>query len=242
MDYTQLKDLIAGSPDLAIRYIRQSDINVRISAFEAFCLLASNHPARVDNIIADFGEVLRMEVIPVLVAETEPIYLQALAQISYGIGFLVSKMPNPSRLISLLPTLFDLLSHPYPRVKIGAVSGLGYFIGALPEEFDDSRINLLLRILADDDPEVRASAAFAWGNIALGGSKKATEAIGKIYGLLTDSHEMVRGEACGFFNSLATYYPAECAVALPLLRELRDSDPNIIVKERAAASVQAITA
>mgnify|MGYP005636973961 CR=1 FL=1 len=233
---------MSENPDIIFDLLRDKDPGTRVVAFEAFRQIAATDQSRVGSILADVVNVLKIEVLPNLTNETDPECREALTRIAYGIGTLAGKIDNPSTILPLLGPLIELLNHPYPRVRAAIISGIGSFFRALPDELDDPIINILLRPFRDLESEVRAAAAFAWGSIAHSSPEKAASAISPVFALLSDTNETVRAEAAGFFQSLGKKLQGECTMALPILREMRDNDPNEIVRERASAAVQAIIA
>jgi len=242
MDLNTIKAAISNNPESVFGFLRDEDVGTRVAAFDAFRQMAISKSANIGGFLADFVEVMRVEVIPNLADESEPEKRAALAKIAYDIGTLANRLNNPATLLPLLQPLVKLLNHPYPKVRSALISGIGWLLRANPGEITEELINRLLRGFFEDDAEVRAATVFAWGNIAQTNPDEAGEAVGPIYRLLGDEFDIVRAEAAGFFHSFAKHRAADCALALPELRQLRDSDESSTVRERASAAVQAILA
>jgi len=241
MELEIIETAIRADPDQLFRFLRDPSLELRISAFDAFRHMLCNSDPIAIRSIADFVAVLKIELIPNLADEADVDKRGALAHVARGIAVIARAIDKPEAFIPIIPLTVELLKHPYPGVKAALMGALGELYRANPDELDDHATNRLLRFFDNSDPEVLAATASAWGNIALGNPDSGLQALSPIYRLLANEHPRVRAEAAGFFRSLASESGEECSIALPQLREMRDSDPDDTVRERAGAAVQAIS-
>lgn len=240
MDSERFYGELDSDVDLLFKLLRDEAIEIRLTAFDAMIRLIIEGDSVAAAMISDFVGIIRLEIIPNLSEESDPEKRGALMHVLESLYLLAKRVSRAENLISLTGICRDLFKHPSPRIQAGSVRLFGSLNTLNPFELDDATVNRLLRFLASNEPEVRLASVCAWSDICDSAPSRCADALSAIYNLLADSDSDVRAEAAGYFLSLAKIGVADCAVALPLLRTIRDDDPNYLVRERAGAAVQAI--
>jgi len=226
--------------DLLYRLLRDEAIEIRLTAFDAMIRLLAEGDSFAVAMLADFVGIIRVEIIPNLAEESDPEKRGALSHVLESLLFLSKSVSQAENLILLTDSCIELFKHPSPRIEAVSIRLFSAIYILNPSELDDTTVNKLLRFLVSHESEVRLAAVSAWCNICDSTPERVSDALSAIYKLLTDSDANVRAEAAGYFYNLAKNGVADCRVALPLLRTIRDTDPNNLVRERASAAVQAI--
>ncbi len=240
--FEEVTGRISTDPNAVFDYLREEDLTTRIIACEAYVGLISINESLVRGSLADFIELLKTELLPDLATRRDSESIGALSRIVFLIGDSAMMLSNPSSLIGLLDSsLLKLIEHPSARVVSAAVCALGKVFRAMPEEFSENHALRLLSLLKSKDTAILSAAASAWGEISSVNPKAGSKAASRIFMLLQNPNSDVRNQAVGYFFSLGRRTPVECAFALPVLREIRASDADKMVRERAWAAVQAIS-
>ncbi|HHS49496.1 MAG TPA: hypothetical protein ENN07_00045 [candidate division Zixibacteria bacterium] len=236
----EIKKQIYAEPAAVFGFLREEDYETRLVAFDAYIdLLGEDEHA--GGTISDFVEIVALELIPQMAESRDALQLAALSHILASIGGFAVDMANPSPLVGLIEVILSLRNHTNIRVATSAIMCLGMIFKAMPEEMSESRARSLLEMLSSASPLILQASAKAWGEICTSAPKKSAIASARMFELLQHEGRDVRLDALGFFLTLARQIPAECSFALPLLREIRDSDPDNEVAERASATIQAIS-
>jgi HEAT repeat protein len=129
-----------------------------------------------------------------------------------------------------LPTIESRLNDETPEVQYAAIYALGKIGPA-----DKSAVPMLRKNLAGDDPFLKMASVWALLKIEGNDATLVKTALPILTGLLKDEHELRRIEAA---HSLGEIGPA-AAAALPLLKELAESD-TAAVRKAAAEAIQKI--
>lgn len=226
--------------DLLFQGLRDKSLRVRMASFDTFIADILRGDLRAKGTISDFLSVVRVEIIPGLANDYEPESHGALSHVLKGICKICKKAPDRGNFVPFIKTCLDLTGIPSYNLKAASIRTLGKLYSINPDELDDVSANKLLRFFDSEASEIRSASATAWSDIAVSNPDIAVLAISPAYRLLQDDDSNVRAESAGFFHSLADEDCGECTVALPLLRELKDNDPDVLVRERAGAAVLAI--
>jgi len=226
--------------DLLFQDLRDESLRLRMASFDTFIEDILRGDLKAKGTISDFLSVIRVEIIPGLAYDYDPERLGALIHALKALCKLCKKAPDSGNFVPFIKTCLNLTGMPYYNVKASSIEALGKLYSINPDELDDDSANKLLRFFDSESPEIRSATASAWSDIAVTNPEKAVLAISPAYKLLQDNDSNVRAESAGFFHTLADEDCGECTVALPLLRQLKDNDPNILVRERAGAAVLAI--
>lgn len=240
MEFERIEKALQNDPDLLYRLLRDESLEVRLTAFDTFIKLLDKGDSGAKKLFSDFITVVRIELIPNLSDESDIDKRGGLIHVLKGIQKLCNSSASGGSFVAFIDTCLQLTKHPYSRIKATTLLTLGKLFRKNPDELDDSRANRMLRFFNSNEAEVRAAAAAAWSDISSSSTTKAEGAISSIYGLLQDNSPSVRAEAAGFFHSLADGGYGESAVALPLLRKMKQEDPDELARERAGAAAQAI--
>ncbi len=234
----EIDKIWAGGDDLFER-LRDEDYIVRLKAFDSF--IAESAEEEPGAVLSDFVEIIDMEIIPELSASKTPTHLEALAYIYRRLGEFALALPNPSSLTGLIDRMIGSIGHSSARVSAMALAGLGMIFQAMPDELFGERSDALRSALAFEDEAALDAAVSAWSRIASVAPKKALFVTGEVFALLRHSDARVRNQALGYFYTLGKKMKSECSFALPALRELRDGDSDMSIRERASAAIQAIS-
>ncbi|HDR90812.1 MAG TPA: hypothetical protein ENN75_01040 [candidate division Zixibacteria bacterium] len=226
--------------DLLFQNLRDKSLRVRMASFDTFTSDILRGELKAKGPISDFLSVVRVERIRGLAYDNDPESHGALNHVLKRICKLCRKAPDGGNFVPFIKTCLDLTGMPYYNVKASSIEALGKLYLVNPDELDDASANKLLRFFDSEASEIRSATASAWSDIAISNPEKAVNAISPAYRLLQDDDPNVRAESAGFFHSLADEECGECTVALPLLRKLKDNDPDVLVRERAGAAVLAI--
>jgi hypothetical protein len=116
----------------------------------------------------------------------------------------------------------------------GAISSLAVEnrITGLAQDYNHPTVvSFLIRLLKNDNPSIRSSAASGLGTLG----KSATSAIPQLIMGLRDSDRFARGSAAQALGQMGA--PAKSALR-PLIRLLKDADPG--VRDRAAYALERI--
>jgi len=226
--------------DLLFQKLRDKSLRLRMASFDTFIEDILRGDLKAKGTISDFLSVVRVEIIPGLAYDYDPERLGALIHALKALCKLCNKAPDGGNFIPFIKTCMELTGMPSYNLKASSIRTLGKLYSINPDELDDVSSNKLLRFFDSESPEILSATASAWSDIAVTNSEKAVLAISPAYRLLQDDDSNVRAESAGFFHTLADEDCGECTVALPLLRELKDNDPDVLVRERAGAAVLAI--
>ncbi len=240
MGFDSIENAVNNNPDLLYRLLRDETVDIRLIAFDTFLRLLNREDSSAKKVFSDILTVIRVELIPNLSDESDLDKRGGLIHVLDGIQGLCCSTFNGGNFVPFIDTCFELTKHPFPKVKASALRTLGKLFMRNPDELDDTRANKMLRFFSSNEGVVRTAAVGAWSDLSISAVEKAVEAISPIYRLLQDDDAEVRAEAAGFFHSLADAGCDQCAVALPLLRQIKNSDTDDFPRERAGAAVQAI--
>ena len=241
MDYKKIIEELIAEPSRVAFYLSCGDIELTIAGFDAFISAAKSNKRIFEEHSKIVISILCFETVPNLMSDNSPICREALCKIIEGIRELVFIFNDKDIFVPVFPQLEVLILSPSPSVKASAMRCLGSLIRAHPTKSSEKVIEKLSDELKSPESRVRVAALNAWGEIVESSPLSARKVTGKIQELLTDPTPMVRAEAAGYFKIIAEKKCPECASALPILRFLRDKDPDELVRERASAAIQAIT-
>ena len=197
-----------------------ADDNTRKWTMYAYTRVATAYPEALfpvlDSIVAGIGD------------ENESVRTNALS----ALGRIAGQYPDAA--VAVVDELADLLDHENPTVR-GNATGLLADIAQEHPEPVIQHAEALAGLLTDDSVDVRSNAAIAL--VAAGGANpKSVEAEHEqLEAALEDTDATVRANACTLIGN------AHAPVPVERLEELRESDPDERVRERAAWALERLS-
>lgn len=238
--FNEIRRKISENPEFVFDYLRSDDLGIKLYSVILFVENTRNKQPERQTLL-DFLSIISHEYLPYLLANNGPQFDEALARTLDALAELFEKYDEKGLLERIIPQIIECAKHRVPKVSASALKFLGEFPDIFESNDRKNILDIFSKALESDIAKIRISAIEGIEAVSINNSKIREYFIPPIQGLLGDSDSEVRLSAVGFFLTIAKSAKENISFMLPLLRELRENDPDTAVRERASALIQQIS-